>query len=87
VEVQGDILAAISKNSSRLPVESVQFYPALISNALRTATPLPQITPGPLVERFMKTQHGLNNLRQQADNDYGLPGTVTVSTLEDEQYM
>ncbi len=35
----------------------------------------------------MKTQHGLNILRQEADDDYGLPRTITVSTLEDEQYL
>ncbi|TFY76526.1 hypothetical protein EWM64_g7486 [Hericium alpestre] len=46
-----------------------------------------QITPCPLFDRFTVHHHGLNVVRQEADDDYGLPRTMTVDTLEDEQYM
>ncbi|THH28781.1 hypothetical protein EUX98_g5402 [Antrodiella citrinella] len=70
-DFQGDILAVIS----------------LISTSLRTGQPLPQITPCPLLDRFMKHTHGLNIIRQEADDDYGLPRTMTIATLANEQYM
>jgi len=70
-EFQGDLLAIIT----------------MVSYALRTATPLPQITPGPLLDRFLQSQHGFNVLRHEADDDYGLPRVVTLSTLADEQYL
>ncbi|KAI0318290.1 hypothetical protein OF83DRAFT_1057097 [Amylostereum chailletii] len=70
-DFQGDVLAVIS----------------LISTALRTGTPLPQITPAPLFERFLMHHHGLNVVRHEADDDYGLPRTMTMDTLENEQYM
>ncbi|KAH8091403.1 hypothetical protein BXZ70DRAFT_909843 [Cristinia sonorae] len=70
-DFQGDILAVIS----------------LISTSLRTGQPLPQITPCPLLDRFMVHTHGLNVIRQEADDDYGLPRTMTIDTLENEQYM
>lgn len=31
--------------------------------------------------------HGLNVIRQEADDDYGLPRTMTIDTLENEQYL
>ncbi|KAI0060820.1 hypothetical protein BV25DRAFT_1871013 [Artomyces pyxidatus] len=70
-DFQGDVLAVIS----------------MISTSLRTGGPLPQITPCPLFDRFVMYQHGLNVIRQEADDDYGLPRTMTISTLEDEQYL
>ncbi|KAA1476343.1 hypothetical protein DENSPDRAFT_932985 [Dentipellis sp. KUC8613] len=70
-DFQGDVLAVIS----------------LISTALRTGNPLPQITPCPLFDRFIMYHHGLNVVRQEADDDYGLPRTMTVDTLENEQYQ
>ncbi|KAL4245332.1 hypothetical protein ABKN59_008325 [Abortiporus biennis] len=70
-DFQGDILAVIS----------------LISTSLRTGNPLPQITPCPLLDRFMSYTHGLNVIRQEADDDYGLPRTMTIDTLENEQYL
>lgn len=60
---------------------------ALISTSLRTGNPLPQITPCPLLDRFMAYTHGLNVIRQEADDDYGLPRTMTIDTLENEQYL
>ncbi|KAI8969682.1 hypothetical protein BD414DRAFT_256336 [Trametes punicea] len=70
-DFQGDVLAVIS----------------MISTALRTGNPLPQITPCPLLDRFMVHSHGLNVIRQEADDDYGLPRTMTIDTLENEQYL
>ncbi|KAH9906104.1 uncharacterized protein B0H18DRAFT_898949 [Fomitopsis serialis] len=70
-DFQGDVLAVI----------------CMISTALRTGTPLPQVTPCPLVDRFMVYTHGLNIIRQEADDDYGLPRTMTIDTLENEQYL
>ncbi|ESK92525.1 hypothetical protein Moror_4433 [Moniliophthora roreri MCA 2997] len=68
---QGDILAVIS----------------MIATALRTGNPLPQITPCPLIDRFMLKYHGLNVVSREAEEDYGLPRTLTPETLENEQYM
>jgi len=70
-DFQGDMLAVIS----------------LTSTALRSGNPLPQITPCPLLERFSRFNHGLNIVLHEADDDYGLPKTMTVETLENEQYM
>ncbi|KAJ3877319.1 hypothetical protein F5051DRAFT_408806 [Lentinula edodes] len=68
---QGDVLAVIS----------------MISTSLRTGSPLPQITPCPLVDRFMLKYHGLNVIHKEAEEDYGLPRTLTRETLENEQYL
>lgn len=59
----------------------------MISTALRTAHPLPQISPCPLLDRYMQNQHGLNILRHEADDHYGLPRTMTIDTLAHEQYL
>lgn len=59
----------------------------MISTALRTGSPLPQITPCPLLDRFMLHRQGLNVLRHEAEEDYGLPRTLTIETLENEQYL
>jgi len=70
-DFQGDVLAVIS----------------MVSTALRTATPLPQVTPCPLLDRFVAHQHGLKVLRGELEEEYGLPRTLTVETLENEQYL
>ncbi|KAH8111149.1 hypothetical protein DFH11DRAFT_1880050 [Phellopilus nigrolimitatus] len=70
-DFQGDVLAVIS----------------MISTALRTGTPLPQVTPCPLLDRFVAHSNGLNVLRKEEEGDYGLPRTLTIETLEDEQYL
>lgn len=59
----------------------------MISTALRTGTPLPQVTPCPLLDRFVAFHQGLNVLRNEVEDDYGLPRTLTIDTLEDEQYL
>ncbi|KAK2467251.1 hypothetical protein APHAL10511_000800 [Amanita phalloides] len=68
---QGDILAVIT----------------MISTALRTGQPLPQITPCPLLDRFMLRFHGLEVIHKEFLDDYGLPKQLTLETLRDEQYM
>ncbi|KAF8907756.1 hypothetical protein CPB85DRAFT_1551911 [Mucidula mucida] len=68
---QGDLLAVIS----------------MISTSLRTGDPLPQITPCPLVDRFMLKYHGFSVIHKEAEEDFGLPRTLTLETLQDEQYL
>ena len=58
----------------------------LISTAIRSGTPIPQITPCPLLNRFLKHQHGLNVARVDED-EFDFPKTATAELLEDEQYM
>ncbi|KAF8149165.1 hypothetical protein B0H34DRAFT_735166 [Crassisporium funariophilum] len=70
-DFQGDILAVIS----------------MISSSLRTGSPLPQITPCPLLDRFMLKYHGLDVIHKDAEENYGLPRTLTLDTLKDEQYL
>ncbi|KAF9527658.1 hypothetical protein CPB83DRAFT_384639 [Crepidotus variabilis] len=70
-DFQGDVLAVIS----------------MISSSLRTGTPLPQITPCPLLDRFMGHYQGLNVVHTDCEEDYGLPRTLTLKTLRDEQYL
>lgn len=58
----------------------------MISTALRTGTALPQITPCPLLDRF-QTQYGLHVIHKDSEEDYGLPRTLTLDTLQNEQYL
>jgi len=58
----------------------------MLSTALRTGHPLPQITPCPLLDRFMEHRHGLN-VPLDEDEEYGLPRVVTMDMLEDMQYL
>lgn len=59
----------------------------MIATALRTGEPLPQITPCPLVDRFYFKYHGFNVIHKDAEDDFGLPRSLTVDTLENEQYL
>ncbi|KAF9483730.1 hypothetical protein BDN70DRAFT_956980 [Pholiota conissans] len=70
-DFQGDILAVIS----------------MVSLSLRTGTPLPQITPCPLIDRFMLKYHGLDVIHKDSEEDYGLPRTLSLDTLRNEQYL
>ncbi|KAF9035517.1 hypothetical protein BJ165DRAFT_1533514 [Panaeolus papilionaceus] len=70
-DFQGDVLAVIS----------------MVSSCLRTGTPLPQVTPCPLQDRFMLRYHELEVIHKEAEEDYGLPRIMTLETLKDEQYM
>ncbi|KAF8628826.1 hypothetical protein AX17_005887 [Amanita inopinata Kibby_2008] len=70
-DFQGDVLAVIS----------------MISTSLRSGQPLPQITPCPLLDRFMLRYHGLEVIHKEFQDDYGLPRNLTLDTLKNEQYM
>ncbi|PFH45992.1 hypothetical protein AMATHDRAFT_70774 [Amanita thiersii Skay4041] len=70
-DFQGDVLAVIT----------------MISTSLRTGYPLPQITPCPLLDRFMLRYHGLEVIHKEFQDDYGLPRTLTLDTLKNEQYL
>ncbi|KAJ3536349.1 hypothetical protein NMY22_g6068 [Coprinellus aureogranulatus] len=70
-DFQGDVLAVIS----------------MISSSLRTGNPLPQVTPCPLLDRFMMRYHGLDVIHRDSEDDYGLPRLLTLETLQNEQYM
>ena len=59
----------------------------MIASALRTGTALPHITPSPLIDRFMLKFHGLDVIHRDAEKDYGLPQTLTMDVLRDEQYL
>ena len=59
----------------------------MITSSLRTGSPLPQITPCPLLDRFMLQYHGLNVIHKDAGEDYGLPRSLTFDTLKNEQYL
>ena len=61
--------------------------PAMISSALRNGDPLPQITPCPLLDRFTLQYQGLDVIHKEAEEDYGLPRTLTLDTLQNEQYL
>ena len=90
-DFQGDALAVISKGTPNSFIAHLLIYGYLclgmISTALRTGAPLPQITPCPLLDRFILYHHGLNVLRHEDDADYGLPRTMSIDVLENEQYM
>lgn len=60
---------------------------AMMTFALRNGTPLPQITPCPLIDRFSFKYRGLNALHKDSEADYGLPRTLSMDTLKDEQYL
>lgn len=68
----GDVLAVISMTSS----------------ALRAATPLPQITPGPLIAKYhMNRYKGLDLPKDPAEVHDDMPTFVTVEVLESDNYM
>ncbi|SOV05536.1 uncharacterized protein UDID_07553 [Ustilago sp. UG-2017a] len=73
---------------------------SMCSTALKTGEPLPQVTPCPLVDRFMDTPHGLHAYLPPDPTDTPggahegveailatLPSKITMSTLQDAEYM
>lgn len=88
-DFQGDTLAVISEKhcpfyKSFLLIVS---QPAMIASSLRTGHPLPQITPAPLIDRFMLKFHGFDVIHKESEEDYGLPRSLTLETLQNEQYL
>ena len=75
----------------------------MISVALRTGAPLPQVTPCPLLDRFVAHQHPQLQPTEASfygseyplshpgnpgrPDEYGLPRSLTIDILEDEQYL
>ncbi|KAF7363690.1 hypothetical protein MSAN_01026700 [Mycena sanguinolenta] len=57
---------------------------SMISTALRTGSALPQITPCPLIDRF-QSHLGLHH--NDSEEDYGIPKTLNLETLQNEQYL
>lgn len=87
-DFQGDVLAVISACFGlKLTVEIHIETQGMLSTALRTGTPLPQITPSPLLDRFIVHQNGFNVVQDEEESDYGLPKVLTIDTLENEQYL
>ncbi|CBQ69669.1 conserved hypothetical protein [Sporisorium reilianum SRZ2] len=63
---------------------------SMCSTALKTGQPLPQITPCPLVDRFMDTPHGFSTYLPGDGHDdilASLPAKITLATLQDAEYM
>ena len=91
-DFQGDVLAVICTFKFVLVfffhILNLCFLePAMIASSLRTGSPLPQITPCPLLDRFLLQYHGLNVIHKEAGEDYGLPRSMTFDTLKNEQYL
>lgn len=59
----------------------------MISNSLRTGNPLPQITPCPLVDRFMRQNKGLEVEIVEAEYSPRRSKAMTIDILEDLQYL
>lgn len=59
----------------------------MITTALRTGEPLPQITPCPLVDRFYSQSSEVGAEDMHGEDDLQLPKTLTIETLQDEQYL
>ena len=87
-EFQGEMLAVISEFRKIFRgFLSNLAASGLISTALRSGSPIPQITPCPLLDRFLRYNHGLNIVREEEDDEFELPKTVTTEVLKDDQYM
>lgn len=89
-DFQGDILAVISifpESASFLILLMPQYYVAMISISLKTGNPLPQITPCPLLDRFMLRYHALDVFHKENKDDHGIPDSLTFEMLQNEQYM
>jgi hypothetical protein len=70
-----------------LDESSLDVVLGLVSSSLRTGNPLPQVTPCPLLNRFMDRHHGLNIVHEECEDDFGLPKVLTEETLESLQYL
>ncbi|KAG6878664.1 hypothetical protein C0992_007732 [Termitomyces sp. T32_za158] len=91
-DFQGDVLSVMSMYHQDSWVsygKNMTTFPnvAMITTALRSGSPLPQISPCPLLDRFMSLYHGLDIIHKESEEDYGLPRTLTLETLKNEQYL
>jgi len=86
-DFQGDILAVISQRFSAPFLTHTHPISGMVASSLRTGNPLPQITPTPLLDRFMLKYHGLDIIHKESEEDYGLPRALNLDTLQDEQYL
>lgn len=86
-EFQGELLAVISEYHKSFEISTPLTVLGLISTALRSGTPIPQITPCPLLDRFFRYNHGLNVVREEEDDELELPKTTTIEVLRNDQYM
>jgi len=87
-DFEGDVLAVISECISKTPFPASHKHPlGLISTTLKTGNPLPQVTPCPLLNRFIERHHGFGVIHQESEDDLGLPKTLTIETLESLQYL
>lgn len=87
-DFQGDVLAVMSTwhSSPRCKLFGTSSL-GLISSSLRTGDPLPQVTPCPLINRFMERHYGLNVIHEECEEDFGLPKALTEETFESLQYL
>jgi len=60
---------------------------SMCAAGLRSGTPLPQITPSPLVERFRKGKWTGIQIPELADPALEIPSLVTADVLESDVYM
>lgn len=89
-DFQGDVLAVICLCFFLfccVQFNDYYLYIAMVSTALRTGTPLPQITPCPLLDRFVANQQAFIATRGEREADYNIPQNLTLETLENEQYL
>ncbi|KIY44983.1 hypothetical protein FISHEDRAFT_50366 [Fistulina hepatica ATCC 64428] len=91
-DFQGDVLAVLSMGPSLnlsclISCFIFLILTDMIATGLRTGSPLPQITPCPLLHRFLAHSHGLEIIHKAAEEDYGLPRILSIEVLENEQYL
>ena len=78
---------SLVRSSYFLDESALDVFLGLVSSSLRTGNPLPQVTPCPLLYRFMERQQGLNIVHEESEEDFGLPKVLTEETLESLQYL
>lgn len=59
----------------------------MCSTALQTGAPLPQITPCPLLDRYLLYRPGFSITRDDDDDHLGLPVHITYDILSDPDYF
>jgi hypothetical protein len=87
-DFQGDVLGVISSSPPYDLVLSWLMRPliGLISTSLRTGHPLPQVTPCPLLDRFMRHSQPVS-IPQPDHSTITLPRDIGLNVLMNEQYL